>query len=50
MDNFEIIMRNNLKWSEENLQKDPEYFKRMKYTQTPDFLWIGCSDSRVPAN
>lgn len=50
MDNFEKIMKNNLKWSEENLQHDPEYFQRMKDIQTPEFLWIGCSDSRVPAN
>lgn len=50
MDNFERVMRNNLKWSEQNLQNDADFFARMKHVQTPEFLWIGCSDSRVPAN
>ncbi len=40
----------NRRWARESLEKDPGFFKRLESLQTPDLLWIGCSDSRVPAN
>ena len=43
-------MNNNKKWAKESIEKDPEFFSRLVNIQTPQFLWIGCSDSRVPAN
>jgi carbonic anhydrase len=42
-------MKKNLKWSEDNLKKDPNYFKKHLNDQKQTFLWIGCSDSRIPA-
>lgn len=51
MDNFyEKILENNKKWVESNLDLDPNYFKDLSKGQNPPLLWIGCSDSRVPAN
>ena len=44
------ILLENKAWVQETLMDDPEYFRRMAQSQQPDFLWIGCSDSRVPAN
>ncbi|MFP5436330.1 MAG: carbonate dehydratase [Bacteroidia bacterium] len=44
------ILENNKKWSEGKLQEDPKYFERLAKGQAPPLLWIGCSDSRVPAN
>jgi carbonic anhydrase len=46
---FERLLLENRAWAEDKLVKEPEFFKRMANDQTPDFLWIGCSDSRVPA-
>jgi carbonic anhydrase len=40
----------NRKWSEEISRRDPEFFRTLSRQQAPDYLWIGCSDSRVPAN
>jgi Carbonic anhydrase len=40
----------NKAWAQEKLADDPEFFDRLSDIQKPDFLWIGCSDSRVPAN
>jgi carbonic anhydrase len=40
----------NKAWAAEIKQDDPKYFERLSHIQTPEFLWIGCSDSRVPAN
>lgn len=42
-------MDRNLAWATSIKDKDPEYFLRLSKQQTPDYLWIGCSDSRVPA-
>ena len=44
------LLSNNVKWSEQMTQEDPQFFERLVHTQTPEYLWIGCSDSRVPAN
>ncbi len=47
---FEKLLLENKAWAREKVQEDPEYFHRLAHMQAPDFLWIGCSDSRVPAN
>lgn len=44
------LFENNRRWAEDNRRNDPQYFERLAEQQTPKFLWIGCSDSRVPAN
>ena len=44
------LFENNRRWAEDNRSKDPDFFERLAEQQTPKFLWIGCSDSRVPAN
>lgn len=51
MENFyNQLLENNKKWVESKLELDKDYFKRLSEGQTPPVLWIGCSDSRVPAN
>ena len=50
MDLFEELLGNNQKWAAEKLAADSDFFKRLSAVQNPDILWIGCSDSRVPAN
>lgn len=47
---FEKLLQENKLWAAEQVARDPEYFKRLAGLQTPEILWIGCSDSRVPAN
>ncbi|HKO77668.1 MAG TPA: carbonate dehydratase [Flavobacterium sp.] len=49
-DFYKKILDNNKKWVEDQLELDPEYFNDLALGQTPPLLWIGCSDSRVPAN
>ena len=44
------LLENNRRWAASMLEGDPEYFDRLVGLQTPAYLWIGCSDSRVPAN
>jgi carbonic anhydrase len=44
------ILDNNKEWVENALAKDPNFFSELAKGQTPPLLWIGCSDSRVPAN
>lgn len=46
---YHQLIRNNQEWVTERLQEDPHYFEQMSHGQTPTFLFIGCSDSRVPA-
>ncbi len=46
--NVEQLLSNNKQWSKSISEKDPDYFKNLSKTQTPEFLWIGCADSRVP--
>ena len=50
MDFYKKILDNNKIWVENQLKIDPDYFKDLSRGQTPPLLWIGCSDSRVPAN
>lgn len=49
-DFYKKILDNNKIWSETKLNQDPEYFAKLAKGQAPPLLWIGCSDSRVPAN
>lgn len=49
-DFYKKILDNNKKWVETTLAKDPNYFSDLAKGQAPPLLWIGCSDSRVPAN
>ena len=51
MENFyKSLLDNNKVWVSNNLEKDPNFFNRLADGQQPPVLWIGCSDSRVPAN
>ncbi|KQV90730.1 carbonate dehydratase [Massilia sp. Root351] len=44
------LLVNNRAWADSMVQRDPEFFKRLEQQASPEYLWIGCSDSRVPAN
>jgi carbonic anhydrase len=44
------LKENNRAWADGKLAVDPGFFKRLEGQQRPEYLWIGCSDSRVPAN
>lgn len=44
------LLAKNREWAAQQLNRDPEYFQRLCGIQRPEYLWIGCSDSRVPAN
>jgi len=50
MASIDHLFESNLKWAEEIKKENPEFFKLLSEQQTPEYLWIGCSDSRVPAN
>ena len=50
MFSYERLLVENKLWASNKLSADPDYFNRLAHIQTPEFLWIGCSDSRVPAN
>ncbi len=47
---LEQLFKNNRTWAESMVAKDADFFKRLVSQQAPEYLWIGCSDSRVPAN
>ena len=47
---YNKMLENNKKWVTSKLEKDPDYFLKLSKGQQPPVLWIGCSDSRVPAN
>lgn len=49
MHNPEKLLLENKAWSQDMITRSPDYFKNLAKEQRPDFLWIGCSDSRVPA-
>ncbi len=44
------LFENNRQWATQITQSNPEFFKKLAEQQSPEYLWIGCSDSRVPAN
>ncbi|WP_324026592.1 carbonate dehydratase [Maribacter sp. BPC-D8] len=50
LDFYKSLIDNNKKWVESKLDDDPDFFKKLEKGQQPPLLWIGCSDSRVPAN
>jgi len=50
MELYKRLLLANKAWAAERLELDEEYFNRLAASQKPDFLWIGCSDSRVPAD
>jgi carbonic anhydrase len=47
---LEALLRNNRQWADSIREEDPGFFERLSRQQAPQYLWIGCSDSRVPAN
>ncbi len=49
-DELTRLFDNNAAWSARMVERDPRYFARLQQLHAPDYLWIGCSDSRVPAN
>ncbi len=44
------LFNNNREWARRTVERTPDFFRRLSAQQFPEFLWIGCSDSRVPAN
>ncbi|WP_121352474.1 carbonic anhydrase [Flavisolibacter nicotianae] len=50
MHSYEKLLLENKAWASEQVADDPQYFERLAHLQKPEFLWIGCSDSRVPAD
>jgi carbonic anhydrase len=50
MKSYEKLLLENKAWAAERVADDPTFFTRLSKLQTPEYLWIGCSDSRVPAN
>jgi carbonic anhydrase len=49
-DSITKLLEGNLAWVKETIQRDPQFFENLAKGQSPEYLWIGCSDSRVPAN
>ena len=50
MSSVDSLLQNNRQWAADRVKGDPAFFTRLEKIQAPEFLWIGCSDSRVPAN
>ncbi len=50
MHSYQKLLQENKAWASEKQNADPSFFERLAHIQTPEFLWIGCSDSRVPPN
>jgi carbonic anhydrase len=50
MDTLKHLLDNNRNWSDSIVANDPDFFRKLANQQSPEYLWIGCSDSRVPAN
>ena len=49
-ESLQRLLDNNRNWARLEIERDPAYFEKLLKQQTPEYLWIGCSDSRVPAN
>lgn len=49
-DDLQQLIENNARWAEAILEEDPNFFSKLAKQQEPEYLWIGCSDARVPAN
>lgn len=47
---YNQLLQNNADWAAQKLELNPDYFQKLSLKQNPEFLWVGCSDSRVPAN
>lgn len=47
---IELLLKENREWAENQVAMEPDFFEKLEKIQSPEFLWIGCSDSRVPAN
>jgi carbonic anhydrase len=47
---LDYLFENNRRWAAQMRQRDPDFFLKLSRQQSPEYLWIGCSDSRVPAN
>jgi len=47
---YELLLNDNKNWAARKQAEDPGFFERLLHVQSPEFLWIGCSDSRVPPN
>src|SRR5262245_27404088 len=50
MNGLDELFSNNRAWAEKMTREDPEFFSRLTHQQSPQYLWVGCADSRVPAN
>ena len=50
MHSYEKLLQENKNWAAGKIKTDPDFFNQLAHLQSPEFLWIGCSDSRVPAN
>ena len=50
MNKIKQLLKNNQDWADRQKVDDPDYFNKLAERQTPEYLWIGCADSRVPAN
>jgi carbonic anhydrase len=49
-ESYTALLSGNREWVDQRLKEDPDYFRKLSQGQSPEVLWIGCSDSRVPAN
>jgi carbonic anhydrase len=50
MNDLQHLFENNERWAEAIKEEDPAFFEKLAQQQVPEYLWIGCSDARVPAN
>lgn len=50
MNELQELFNNNVRWAEAITDEDPQFFEKLAKQQSPEYLWIGCADSRVPAN